>query len=358
MAGPRVLIVLTSSQRRGAEVEGSQLAAELQRLGTPTTVVALAHAATGEAAARLDVRVLGDQPLSLGTLRALRREARSHDIVVAFGSTTLPACSIALLGARTPFVYRSIGDPSRWLRGRLHRLRTGWLFRRAAHVVALWPAAGETIAELHGVRTAAISCIPNARHAPAALEASDVARAQLGLPVGAPVVAWVGALSAEKRPLLAVESLAAMPGAWLLLAGEGPLSGEVAAAAQRLLPGRHVVLGTVDDLAPVWAAADVVLLTSATEGMPGVLLEAALHGVPAVATRVGAVSEVVADGDSGRVVPVAAQPDEIAAAFAEVVAHAEAWGAAGKAVAAKRFTWSVVAPQWAALLAEVGSRAR
>ena len=356
----RVLIVLTSTQRRGAEIEGSQLAVELDMLALPASVVALSPGpGAGAGAGRLDLSVLGERPLSVGGLRELRRIARTVDVVLAFGSSALPACALALLGTRTPFVYRSIGDPARWVRGRWHRRRTGLLFRRAAHVVALWPAAADTIGRLYGVRPDSISCIPNAR--PSVVDGTitaAAARGALELPAHETVVAWVGAYSAEKRPTAAIEAVADVPGAWLLMAGAGPLADEVAAAAARLQPGRHRLSGPVDDLSSVWAAADVVLLTSATEGMPGVLLEASLHGVPAVATDVGAVGEVVVDGQTGRLVGAAATPAVVAAALTEAVAHSSEWGSAARAHAVALFTWPTVAPAWAALLTEVGSRVR
>ena len=358
MTEPTVLIVLASADRRGAEVEGLQLAAELSARGVVATAVACAPAAAGSAAP-LEVQVLGARPLSLGSLRALRRLARGVDVVVALGSSTLPACALALLGSRTPFVYRSIGDPARWVRGGWHRRRTGVLFRRAAHVIALWPGAAASIHELYGVSTDAITCIPNARPAAKTTPPSRAsARSAFGLPAEANVVAWVGALSHEKRPVAAVEAVASMPGAWLLLAGGGPLQADVAAVAQRLMPGRHRLLGVVADLVPVWAACDVALLTSATEGMPGVLIEAALHGVPAVATDVGAVDSVVSDGRTGRVVPAEAGSQVIAGALADALAQRVAWGSAARLHVTTHFTWQSVAPQWVELLRRVGSRAR
>ena len=182
MTEPTVLIVLASADRRGAEVEGLQLAAELSARGVVATAVACAPAAAGSAAP-LEVQVLGARPLSLGSLRALRRLARGVDVVVALGSSTLPACALALLGSRTPFVYRSIGDPARWVRGGWHRRRTGVLFRRAAHVIALWPGAAASIHELYGVSTDAITCIPNARPAAKTTPPSRAsARSAFGLP--------------------------------------------------------------------------------------------------------------------------------------------------------------------------------
>ena len=62
---------------------------------------------------RIDVPLLGKKPLGWRTLRELRRRAKDVDVVIAYGSTTLPACAISMLGLSTPFLYRSIGDPDR-----------------------------------------------------------------------------------------------------------------------------------------------------------------------------------------------------------------------------------------------------
>lgn len=351
---PRVLIVISSDARRGAEIEGVQLAAELTGVGFDARAVALSPSPERGVA----VECLGRRRLGLVTLRRLRQLARSYDIVVAYGSSTLPACAIGLVGSSVPFVYRSIGDPTAWVRNGVHRWRTGLLFRRAAAVVALWPAAAAAIERLYGVDGDRLSCIPNARPVPAASTASERAasRAALGLPPTAQVVAWVGAFSAEKRPVHAVAAVGALPGAWLAMAGTGPLLAEVEVAGAAQLDGRHRLFGMLDSLAPLWRAADVVLSTSRTEGMPGVLIEAALLGVPAVATDVGAVAQLVQDGVTGRLVAVDADAATVAAALGEVLQRRGEFGS--QAVAhAQRFTWERVVPLWADLLVRCTSPA-
>ena len=342
-----VLIVVTSTDRRGAEVEGSQLAEELRLRGHVAKCVALAP---GQGSG-LAVETLGPTARSLRTLRALRRRAHGYDVVVAYGSSTLPACAIALLGARVPFVYRSIGDPERWVRGGWHRRRTGWLFRQAALVVTLWPAAASAISRLYGVPADRVVCVPNARPLPVADEPDRVAaRLLLGLPEDSFVVAWAGSLTEEKQPLLAVASVAVVPGAWLVMAGDGPLRADVEKACRAQLAGRYELTGVVPSVVPLWAAADVALLTSRTEGMPGVLIEARLRGIPIVATDVGAVREVV--GERGVVVPADAAPMDVAAAIERAAAGSGAdrdLGVADPGVA--RFTWPVVVGEWERLLA-------
>jgi glycosyltransferase involved in cell wall biosynthesis len=94
------------------------------------------------------------------------------------------------------------------------------------------------------------------------------------------------------------------PHAILLLVGRGSLQSETERLAQSLDLGSGVrFLGVRDDVVQVMSAADGYVMSSAWEGMPMVLLEAAAAGLPIVATRVGGNHEVVRDGESGFVVP-------------------------------------------------------
>jgi glycosyltransferase involved in cell wall biosynthesis len=128
------------------------------------------------------------------------------------------------------------------------------------------------------------------------------ARRGLGVSLDAPVVAFVGRLTRVKRPdrLLAVarEVSRAIPGTRFLVCGDGDLSAEVQHAARHGETG-IMPLGWRADVETVYAAADLVLLTSDNEGMPVSLIEAALAGVPSVATDVGSVAEVVQHEETG-----------------------------------------------------------
>jgi glycosyltransferase involved in cell wall biosynthesis len=128
------------------------------------------------------------------------------------------------------------------------------------------------------------------------------ARTVLGLPADGRVVAYVGRLTRIKRPdrlaAAAREVIAAVPDAVFTICGDGELAAELASTARDL--GRSVrLLGWQADVAQVYAAADLVVLTSDNEGMPVSLIEAGLAGVPAVATNVGSVAEVIDDGSTG-----------------------------------------------------------
>ena len=84
------------------------------------------------------------------------------------------------------------------------------------------------------------------------------------------------------------------------MAGEGELLDSLRQRA-RPLGDRMRFLGWCADVEQVYAASDVVMLTSDNEGMPVSLIEAAAVGIPAVTTRVGSAPEVVLDGVTGLV---------------------------------------------------------
>ena len=345
-AGAKVLIVLTSNTRRGAETQGHQLAQQLVGAGLAAEVVALAGR-PGEG--RLPVDYLGDAALSPRTLLALRRRARGRAVVIGYGSKTLPACALALLGRRVPFVYRSIGNPADWSRGGVHRFRTRLLYRRVHRVAALWPAAGESITKLYGVPAERVSVIPNARPDVVGRREPSVANRSVG---------FVG-LSPEKQPLVAVSAIAALEGVTMVIAGDGAMKTEVLEACERQLAGRYEYLGVIDDMDQLWRRVDVLLMTSSTEGMPGVVIEAGLRGIPTVAPDVGAMAALVEDGVTGRVIRAGSRLSDYGAALDEVLQVSTALGEAAELRMRSRFVWPVVVDQWLVLLGAVeAERAR
>jgi glycosyltransferase involved in cell wall biosynthesis len=129
------------------------------------------------------------------------------------------------------------------------------------------------------------------------------ARASLGLPLEGAIVGCVGRLVAIKDHATLFEAarqvLERHPDTTFVLAGDGELREQLTATARRLLGDRVIFMGWVQDLPALYAACDVVALTSQLEGTPVALIEASAAGKPVVATRVGGVREVVRDGNTG-----------------------------------------------------------
>ncbi len=137
---------------------------------------------------------------------------------------------------------------------------------------------------------------------------SRVLRPLPGLGEGRLLIGHVGRLSPEKGQWAAIGAFAevvkSLPAARLVFAGEGPdrarLEGRVAALGL----GESVhFLGYRSDVKEVFADLDLLVLSSDTEGLPNVVLEAMALGVPVVATAVGGTPELVKDGDTGWLVP-------------------------------------------------------
>ncbi len=123
-----------------------------------------------------------------------------------------------------------------------------------------------------------------------------------------PRLICVASLFAKKGHRHLLEAFALVlrkhPRAGLLLAGQGPEEGRLAALAQSLgLVGNLFFAGYRPDARALIAASDLLVLSSIEEGMPNVLLEAMAAGVPQVATTVGGCPEVIDEGVTGRLVP-------------------------------------------------------
>jgi glycosyltransferase involved in cell wall biosynthesis len=134
----------------------------------------------------------------------------------------------------------------------------------------------------------------------------DSARESLGLPPDAHVALFIGRLTQIKRPDRLLEAFSLVlekdPSAVLLMAGEGELFESTKVLGAHF--GNSVrFLGWRSDLAVLFAAADVAVLSSDNEGMPVTLIEASMAGVPCVTTDVGSAREVVLDNETGFVVP-------------------------------------------------------
>jgi glycosyltransferase involved in cell wall biosynthesis len=90
------------------------------------------------------------------------------------------------------------------------------------------------------------------------------------------------------------------PGLRLDIAGIGPLAARLEQEARMLGIGKRVnFLGFVEDMQSRYAASDLVIQSSFTEGLPNVVLEAGFAGVPIVATDVGGTNEIIEHGVSG-----------------------------------------------------------
>jgi glycosyltransferase involved in cell wall biosynthesis len=117
------------------------------------------------------------------------------------------------------------------------------------------------------------------------------------------VIGSLGRLTEQKGYDLLVRALPTLAHARLVLVGDGPQRGDLERLARELgVADRLTITGWVLDAPSRLAGFDVFALPSRWEGMPLGILEAMHAGLPVLATAVGSVDEVVADGDTGYVV--------------------------------------------------------
>jgi glycosyltransferase involved in cell wall biosynthesis len=321
----RVLQLVHKPQRRGAEIFAHQLSVALERGGDDVRIVYLydAHGSyaipvrdrdcvLGTPERSVFERMPGVHPRAVGALRRIVREFVPEVIQVNGGRTVkygAYAKALRFTGDAV-LIYRNIGNPSDWLRGRWHRLLYQRIVMRQLDAVV-----GVSRATLHNVRQTygievPMRAIPNAI-APEELipqrEPSEL-RAQASVPADAQILVWVGQFSREKRVDRLFDVLVRLRAngtdARLWLVGGGPLEAELRQQAHRAgVKDSTTFWGPSDDVASYVAAADLFVLPSDSEGVPGVILEAGYLRRPTVAMDVGGVAECIRDGETGVLVP-------------------------------------------------------
>jgi glycosyltransferase involved in cell wall biosynthesis len=189
--------------------------------------------------------------------------------------------------------------------------------------------------------------------------ASESLRAQIGIADAVPLLGFVGHLVDQKQPELAIEVLAAVRNqgraAHLVVAGDGARRAAMERRIRDLsLESAVTLLGHRDDPELIYAAADLALITSQAEAIPGVAIEAQMSGCPVVSFPVGAVGEVVEDGITGAVLDradVSLMAERVVAMLADPTAL-RAMGAAGRA-RSKAFSMDATAALYADKFSEV-----
>ncbi|GAB4204406.1 MAG: glycosyltransferase family 4 protein [Roseiflexaceae bacterium] len=144
-------------------------------------------------------------------------------------------------------------------------------------------------------------------------------RALLGIAPGTPLFGVVARLAEQKGLAFLIRAMplvrAELPGARLLIAGDGEQAGELRALVERLdLADCVTLLGARNDAVDLIDSLDVFVLPSLWEGLPTVVMEAMLVETPVVATDVAGTRDLVLDGQTGLLAPPR-DPETLAAAM-------------------------------------------
>lgn len=295
---PRALIVVQTDRRRGAEVVAERLERGLLRRGFLAEAVSLTS--SGERATAGVYPLTSRHSDDIGKLapeliRALRTKIRDlRPNVVLVAGPALRYGVLASLGLDVKVAYLAIGEPLFWTRAVWRAVLQGVALRRVDRVLAVSERTRQQLLRLEPSLEGRIDVVfTGVPTIPIELSRRDFVHGPLR-------VLAVGALSREKNPKDALRSAARVQNCVLRFVGSGPLVGQMRELAVRLaVDDRVEFVGAVDDVGPHLAWAHVLILSSLTEGLPGVVLEAGMAGVPSVAYDVGGVKEAVLQGVTG-----------------------------------------------------------
>jgi glycosyltransferase involved in cell wall biosynthesis len=295
-------------------------------------------------------------------VKRLVRLVREHRIDTVFSllvhANAVAACASWFAGGGVRFI-QSVQTTQ--ARPRWH----WWVQRFAQHyaecVVVPSPSAGRVAHEWADVPREKVVVIPNAID-PAEYRGTDllpgssrVSSRAHALKTGATFrIGFIGRLDPVKRIPDLLAAVASLEDRFQLhVFGDGADRAHLSSIADRFGISERVTFhGVVAQPQFALARIDLLVLPSEAEGFGLVLIEAMAAGVPVVATEVAGICDVVKNGVTGLLVPVAS-PAALAGAIRRV-AEDEALRRAlvqnARADVCRRFTWDVVLPQYAALL--------
>nr|WP_227494558.1 glycosyltransferase family 4 protein [Ramlibacter pallidus] len=321
--------VMNGPRLRGAETFAVQLAEELARCGVRQRIVFLKGLSSPRPA--IDGCEIAPRSATLSRLRAfswLRAQLRAEgpSVVLCHGQgplkEVLPA--LAFRGGRRPaLALKQIGMILPWLRthAAVRKALNRWLLARTDMCICLGPKQAEELNAAFGVPAERIAIIPNGRRSPS--------HPGPAAPRDASEILVVGSLSPEKNPALVLDLLEALrrdrPDLHLTFVGDGPLRPALEREVEARFPqGAVQFAGQVADVWPFYRRAGIHLLCSETEGVPGVVIEATLAGLPTVAWEVGDVATVLEDGVNGRLTPFSDRA-ALLRALAQVAGDPASW---------------------------------
>jgi glycosyltransferase involved in cell wall biosynthesis len=280
----------------------------------------------------LEVEIIPERRrFDLKVLPALRRlvERQRPDLVVSHSVKSHFLVWRSNIWRDFPWIAFHHGYTTTDRKMRIYNRLDRWSLPVADRLVTVCHTFAEELTSNTGVPKAKISVQHNSIRARlAASPATAIAlRTKLGIDAGESLLLTVGRLSKEKAHIDLLAAFARLREispelkCKLVIVGDGPERATLEAAARsRSIQQDVIFTGQVTDVQPFYAAANVFVLPSHSEGSPNVLLEAMAATVPIVATAVGGVPEIVENNESALLVP-AKDSIAMAAAIARVLSE-------------------------------------
>jgi glycosyltransferase involved in cell wall biosynthesis len=368
----RIVHILSSFGMGGQERVAFDLAVSQRRAGCQVTVLSLAPPPDGPLAAELRdagiaaERVARPKPgVDPILILRLARWFRNHriELVHTHNRMALIYGAPAARLARAAVVHTKHGNNPK---GGTRLIAGNLAARVVAAFVAVSPETAAFARKRREVDERRLLVISNGielgRFYPAPA-ARDQVRGELGIPGDAWVFGTVGRIATEKNHALLVRAMAPLlgPGTRLIIAGDGPLRSAVSELVTTLGITAFVhLLGARRDVPDVLNALDAFVMSSDTEGLPLVVLEAMATGLPVLSTAVGGIPTVLDHGQTGFLVP-AGDEAALRARAADLrgdPAASRACGALARSAAVTRFSAERMQREYLELYARVLSPIR
>ena len=246
------------------------------------------------------------------------------------------------------------------LHGRLYdlekprrRLVYRFISKMASRLIAVSAELEQALIREAGIHPSRVLLVPNG----VAMPELSRRTARRGV---APTIIAVGSLKEIKGHRDLIQALALLkpefPQVQLLLAGDGPLRGELEVLAAKLdLKDAVCFPGNRSDVEQLLLGADIFALPSLSEGQSLSLMEAMAAGLPVVATAVGGNGEIAQPDQTAFLVP-AKSPEKLAAALGRLLRDSELaqhFGEAGRRRAEALFSTEVMLSRYEALYREL-----
>ncbi len=268
-------------------------------------------------------------PASLALIQALRRDRPNVFFVQSYSSGRFDVLLLLARLLRVPMIAYHAGGRHE---GHLGRRARRWTIPQVDRLIVSGHDELEVLVERFGVSRDRVSVILTPIDVVAFRPMERLAALQAaGLDTGRRYLLFVGRLNDEVKRISAIirtfaDLQAAHPDVDLLIVGDGPDGAKLRSQAARYAPDRVRFLGWVSGAeaqAPLYSAAECLVLPSWREGFPTVVGEAMACGTPVLASQVGGVGELVIDGETGWL--VAPGDDEaLRTSLAFVLSHPDA----------------------------------
>jgi glycosyltransferase involved in cell wall biosynthesis len=364
----------------GSEIEAQRVCAALMRRGHRVTVLCAGGAPMPDVARWTDpsgvpVRIfarrasgrLKDYAFALGVAWTLFRERRNYQLVYFLMQGVHLAVGLPVarwLGK--PIVMKISGSSIATMMSAswLGRLELRWLNKWARRVMILNPGI-EAEAVAAGLDPQRLLWMPNPidtdEFAPCSQSVRAELRERFHIPARAAVAIYVGRLAPEKELASLIGAFAAVlklvPGALLILIGDGPCRRELEAQAAQLGLADRVRFAGQQPVSAIchWLqACDLFALVSSNEGFPCSLSEAMAAGLPSVVTNIHGNTQLIDNGVHGLVIPVG-DDVRIAEAVGVLLADAESrerMGAAARRRVIENYSTDKLMDRYEALFEE------